>query len=109
MRTVADMRKVAQTADETVANVNRTVEETREPIKRDIEELEATLVEAREMLEEIRAIVAVNSVNLNDTIENFRVTSENLEQFTDEIRQRPFSLLRTKAKPDRQVPPTSAP
>ena len=107
--TVADMRKVAQTADETVANVNRTVEETREPIKRDIEELEATLVEAREMLEEIRAIVAVNSVNLNDTIENFRVTSENLEQFTDEIRQRPFSLLRAKPKPERQVPPTSAP
>ena len=105
--TVTDLRRVAETADKTVANVNRTVEETREPIKRDIEELEATLVEAREMLEEIRAIVAVNSININDTLENFRVTSENLEQFSDEIRQRPWSLIRTKAKPDRQVPSTA--
>ncbi len=107
--TVADLRKVAETADKTVANVNRTVEETREPIKRDIEELERTLVEAREMVEDIRAIVSANSINLNETIENFRVTSENLEQFSDEIRQRPWSLIRTKAKPDRQVPATSAP
>ena len=102
--TVADLRQVAETADETVANVNRTVDETREPIKRDLEELERTLVQAREMLEDTRALVAVNEANINETIENFRVTSENLEQFSDEIRQKPWTLLRAKPKPDRQVP-----
>ncbi len=104
--TVTDLRKVAQTADDTVANVNRTVDETREPIKKDLEELEATLVEARRMLEDIRSVVAVNGVNIDETLQNFRATSENLEQFSDELKQRPWSLIRTKAKPDRQVPPT---
>lgn len=105
--TVAQMRKVGETADETVANVNRTVEETREPIKRDLAELEATLVQAREMLEDVRALVIANDANIAETIENFRATSENLEQFSDEIRQRPWSLLRTKARPDRAVPATA--
>lgn len=105
--TVAQMRKVGETADETVANVNRTIDETREPIKRDLAELEATLVQAREMLEDVRALVIANDANIAETIENFRATSENLEQFSDEIRQRPWSLLRTKAKPDRAVPATA--
>jgi phospholipid/cholesterol/gamma-HCH transport system substrate-binding protein len=104
--TIAQMKRVGETADETVANVNRTVDETREPIKRDLAELEATLVQAREMLEDVRALVTANDANIAETIENFRATSENLEQFSDEIRQRPWSLLRTKPRPDRAVPPT---
>jgi len=102
--TVAELRQVAETADKTVGNIDRTVEETREPIKRDLAELEATLVEARETIAEMRALVAANSSEINQTIENFRRTSENLEQFSDEIQQRPWSLLRTKPKADRQVP-----
>jgi len=102
--TVTKLTTVAETADKTVANVNRTVDETREPIKRDLAELEATLVEAREMLEEVNALVLSNQSNIDQTIENFRATSENLEQFSDELRQRPWSLLRAKPKPDRQVP-----
>ncbi len=105
--TIAQMKRVGETADETVANVNRTVDETREPIKKDIAELEATLVQAREMLEDVRALVTVNDANISETIENFRATSENLEQFSDEIRQRPWSLLRTKPKADRAVPATA--
>jgi phospholipid/cholesterol/gamma-HCH transport system substrate-binding protein len=104
--TIAQMKRVGETAEATVSNVNQTVEETREPIKRDLAELEATLVEAREMLEEVRALVVANDANISETIENFRVTSENLEQFSDEIRQRPWSLLRTKPKAERAVPPT---
>ncbi|MEZ5362396.1 MAG: MlaD family protein [Bryobacterales bacterium] len=102
--TVVDLRKVAETADSTVKNVNRTVDETREPIKKDLAELEATLVQTREMIEDMQALVLSNRSDIDATIENFRSTSENLEQFSDEIRQRPWSLLRTKAKPDRQVP-----
>ncbi len=52
----------------------------------------------------MRTLVSVNSSDINQTVENFRRTSENLEQFSDEIKQRPWSLLRTNPKPDRQVP-----
>jgi len=96
--------KVAKSADVTLINVNKTVEETREPLKRDLEELELTLKEARELLDQIQALVAVNEQNVNESIENFRVASQNIEELTDELRQRPWSLIRVKPKPDRQVP-----
>ncbi len=102
--TIVDLRKVAESADETVKNVNRTVDETREPIKRDLAELEATLVQTRETIEEMQALVLSNRADIDSTIQSFRATSENLEQFSDEIRQRPWSLIRTNPKPDRQVP-----
>jgi phospholipid/cholesterol/gamma-HCH transport system substrate-binding protein len=102
--TIADLRRVAESADETVKNVNRTVDETREPIKQDLAELEATLVQTRETIEEVQALVLSNRADIDSTIQSFRATSENLEQFSDEIRQRPWSLIRTKPKADRQVP-----
>lgn len=101
---MADFRKVAEGADETVRNVNRTVDETREPIQKNIEELERTLVEVRETVEQARALVIVNEQNINETVENFRMASENIESLTDDLKQRPWSLIRVKPKPDRQVP-----
>ncbi len=99
-----DFRQVAARADTMVASANKTVDETREPIKRDLAELERTLKEARTMLENIQALVAVNQEDIGQTIQNFRVASDNVEQLTDELRQRPWSLIRVKPKPEREVP-----
>ena len=99
-----DIQKVARNADSTIANVNRTVEETREPIKRDLEEMEAALKETRRLIADIQTVVVLNEENINETLENIRVSSENIEQLTDEVRQRPWSLIRVKPKEDRQVP-----
>jgi phospholipid/cholesterol/gamma-HCH transport system substrate-binding protein len=104
----AEIRVVAENANDTVKNVNQTVDETREPIKKNLAELEATLVRARETMEEIQSIVAVNEENIGETLENFRVASQNVEQLTDELRQRPWSLIRVQPKPDRQVPVPAA-
>lgn len=99
-----DFRGVASRAQTMVESANRTVEETREPLKRDLAELERTLVEARTLLEDVQALVAVNSYDISETIENFRVASDNVQQLTDELRQRPWSLIRVKPKAQREVP-----
>ncbi len=99
-----DFRVVAKTANTTILNVSRTVDEVRDPLKNDLEELELTLKTARELLEEVRVLVAMNEDGINESVENFRNASENVEQLTDELRQRPWSLIRVKPKADRQVP-----
>jgi hypothetical protein len=45
-----------------------------------------------------------NRANLDETLEKIRVASQNLEQFTDTIKRRPFSLVRIKAEKDREPP-----
>ena len=103
-RLLVDFQAVAEETKATVANANRTLDETREPLKSNLVELEATLKQARRTLEDIQAIVVVNESNINETLENLRVSSQNLKEMSDELRQRPWSLIRVKPKPDRKVP-----
>jgi phospholipid/cholesterol/gamma-HCH transport system substrate-binding protein len=101
---LVDLKKVSANADSTISNVNRTVEETREPIKKDLAEIEATLIQARQVLEDIQGLVATNEPEINETVENLRTASKNLEVLTDDLRQRPWSLIRVQPKEDRRVP-----
>ena len=103
-RLLVDFQAVADETKATVANANRTLDETREPFKSNLVELEATLKQARRTLEDIQAIVVVNESNINETLENLRVSSQNLREMSDELRQRPWSLIRVKPKEDRKVP-----
>ena len=103
-RLLVDFQAVAEETKATVANANRTLDETREPLKSNLAELEATLKQARRTLEDIQAIVVVNEGNINEMLENLRVSSQNLKEMSDELRQRPWSLIRVKPKPDRKVP-----
>ncbi len=99
-----DMLQIAKHADKTMGNLDQTITETREPLKRDLAQIEATLIDTRRLIEDMQALVVVNEENVNETLENFRVSSENIERLTDELRQRPWSLIHVKPKPDRQVP-----
>lgn len=99
-----DMKTIAENADTTMGHLDQTITETREPIKRDLALIEATLNDTRRLIEDMQALVIVNEENVNETLENFRVSSENIEQLTDELRQRPWSLIHVKPKPDRRVP-----
>ena len=99
-----DLQKIARSADTTIGNVNELIAEIRPNLKRDLEELGRTLVEARQLIEEVRTLVSSNEENIHESVENFRIASENIEQLTDELRQRPWSLIRVIPKDDRRVP-----
>lgn len=64
--------------------------------------LRATLMRAERTLDEVRRLLVANRQNLDVTLENFRVSSENIREFTDTIKQRPYSLVRIKNPPDRK-------
>jgi hypothetical protein len=52
----------------------------------------------------MRGTLVYNDENINQMIANFRTTSRNLAELTDEVKQRPFSLIRIRPHADRQVP-----
>jgi ABC-type transporter Mla subunit MlaD len=95
---------VTQHADDAIKNVDGTVTELREPIRKDLTELQQTLQEAHVLLENMQAIVRANNYKIDDTVENLRVATDNLDQLTDSLKQRPWSLIRIKPPTDRKVP-----
>ena len=95
---------LSQHADETVQNVNGTVSEVREPIRKDLAELQDTLQQAKQLLSDIQVMVRANDYKVDDTVENLRVATDNLDQLTDSLKQRPWSLIRIKQPKERKVP-----
>ena len=52
----------------------------------------------------MQIIVRANDSKIGDTVENLRDATDNLNQFTNSLKQRPWSLIRTKQPGDRQFP-----
>jgi phospholipid/cholesterol/gamma-HCH transport system substrate-binding protein len=89
---------------ETVQNVNGTVSDVREPVRKDLAELQNTLLEAKQLLTDMQVLVRANDYKIDDTIENLRTATENIDELTDSVKQRPWSLIRVKQPEDRKAP-----
>jgi len=63
-----------------------------------------TLTDARGLLANMRAMVRANDDRIDDTMENLRAATDNLDQLTDTLKQRPWTLIRVKQPEDRKVP-----
>jgi phospholipid/cholesterol/gamma-HCH transport system substrate-binding protein len=103
-RLTDQLARVTDHADETIQNVNGTVTVLRDPMRKDLAELQSTLEEARGLLQSMQIIVRANDYKIDDTVENLREATDNLNQFTNSLKQRPWSLVRVKQPEDRQVP-----
>jgi phospholipid/cholesterol/gamma-HCH transport system substrate-binding protein len=95
---------LSQHADETVQNVNGTVTDVRGPVRKDLVDLQDTLQQAKALLGDMQKIVRANDDKIDDTVENLRVATDNLDQLTDSLKQRPWSLVRIKQPKERPVP-----
>jgi len=98
------LNTLAQHADTTVQNVNGTVTDAREPLHKDLIELQTTLQQARALLSDMQLVVRANDYKIDDTIDNLRTATDNLDQLTDSLKQRPWSLVRIRQPKERKVP-----
>jgi phospholipid/cholesterol/gamma-HCH transport system substrate-binding protein len=103
-RLTEQLTKVSEHADQTIQNLNGTVTDLRDPMRKDLAELLVTLNQAKGLMQSMQVIVRANDDKIGDTVENLRDATDNLNQFTNSLKQRPWSLIRTKQPDDRQVP-----
>jgi phospholipid/cholesterol/gamma-HCH transport system substrate-binding protein len=103
-RLTDELNALSQHADDTIENVNGTVSDVREPVRTDLAELQNTLLQAKQLLADMQVVVRANDSKIDDTIDNLRTATENLDQLTESVKQRPWSLIRVKQPEDRKVP-----
>jgi len=103
-RLTDELNALGQHADETIQNVNGTVSDLREPIRNDLANLQSALLQAKQLLGDMQVLVRANDYKIDDTIEHLRTATENLDELTDSVKQRPWSLIRIKQPEDRKVP-----
>ncbi len=91
-------------ANTLVGHFDEVTVENRAAIHAALLSLQDSLKDARRLIVNLDGLLDNDRENIDETLENIRTSSQNLKQFTDTIKQRPFSLIRIKAEKDR-VPP----
>jgi phospholipid/cholesterol/gamma-HCH transport system substrate-binding protein len=101
---IAKVGPVVDHADSAIQNMNGVIADVREPISVDLAAVQSTLQQAKDVLADMQGMVRANDFKIDDTMENMRQATDNLDQLTDQLKQRPWSLIRIKQPKERKVP-----
>lgn len=97
-----DFRKTANQANAALSHIDATLMENRPDLRQAVTQMRATLTSASALTDQLNSILNTNSDDLDAIIANLRDITENLKAFTETIKTRPASLIRSTAPPDRE-------
>ena len=103
-----DFRKTAAQANETLAHVDATIGEDRPDLKQAVADLRKSLSSVVTMTAQLNNLLSTNAENLDEIIDNLRHVTDNMNEFTETIKTRPYTLIRSSGeKPHEpgQAPP----
>jgi len=92
---IDDFRKTSAQANDALAHLDTTISENRPDLHKSIESLRRSLASAESLTDQLDRALNANTQNLDEIIESLRVATDNLNEFTDTIKTRPASLLRS--------------
>jgi len=107
--TVDQFKQTAKQADDTLKKIDDLLGENRADLKASIQQLRKTLGDANTLVDQLNRTLNTNGENIDETLENIRLATENLREFTDTIRARPYSLIRTVQPPEHKPGESSNP
>jgi phospholipid/cholesterol/gamma-HCH transport system substrate-binding protein len=90
-----DLRKTSAQANETLSHVDSLIGENRADIRQAIVELRKSLTTIDDLTGRLDQTLDVNSDNIDELLENLRHVSQNLKEFTNTIKTRPYTLIRS--------------
>ncbi|PYT78333.1 MAG: hypothetical protein DMG40_20585 [Acidobacteria bacterium] len=95
-----DLRKTSAEANEALNQVDSLIGENREDLRKAVAELRRSLATVTDLTSKLDQTLDVNAENIDALMENFRRVSENLREFTDTIKRRPYTLIRSSNPPE---------
>src|SRR6267142_28770 len=90
-----DLRKTSAQANETLSHVDSLIGENRADVRQAVIELRKSLTTITDLTDRLDQTLDVNSENIDELLENLRHVSQNLKEFTNTIKTRPYTLIRS--------------
>jgi len=90
-----DLRKTSAQAHETLSHVDSLIGENRADVRQSVVELRKSLTTITDLTDRLDQTLDVNSENIDELLENLRHVSQNLKEFTNTIKTRPYTLIRS--------------
>jgi len=89
-----DLRKTSAQANEALNHVDSLIGENRADVRQAVKDLRESLATVNDLTGRLDQTLDVNSDNIDDLLENLRHVSQNLKEFTNTIKTRPYTLIR---------------
>jgi phospholipid/cholesterol/gamma-HCH transport system substrate-binding protein len=98
-----DFKKTIAQANDAISHLDATLVEDRPDLRASLEKLRETLTSAASLTDELDHTLNANGEDIDEMLDNVRHITENLKEFTDTIKERPSSLIRSAAPKEHQV------
>jgi len=92
-----DLRKTSAEANKALDHVDTMIGENRADVRQAVVELRKSLTTITDLTGRLDQTLDVNSENIDELLENLRHVSQNLKEFTNTIKTRPYTLIRSSA------------
>ena len=100
---IDDFRKTSGQATQVLAHIDSTIGDTQPEVRKAITELRGTLKSLSDLTAQINQTLDVNSENIDLLLDNLLHVTENLKEFTETIKMRPYSLIRAVTPPEHKT------
>ena len=90
-----DFQKTSAEANKALDHIDSMIGENRADIRQAVLELRHTLTNMTDLTAHLNQTLDTNSENIDELLDNFRHVSENLKEFTNTIKARPYTLIRS--------------
>ncbi len=97
-----DLKRTVRQADDALSHIDALIGENRADLRQAVAELRAALASTNSLAAQFDRTMNVNAENIDELLENLRHTAENLKEFTETIKTRPASLIRSSSPPERK-------
>jgi ABC-type transporter Mla subunit MlaD len=88
------VRKASAEANKALAHIDEVLGENQDDVHKAVVEARKSLTNFTDITARIDQTLDVNTENIDELLENFRRVSQNLKEFTDTIKKRPYTLIR---------------
>ena len=89
-----DLRNTAEVANKTLDHIDEFLGENRADVHQSVVELRKSLTTLTDITNRVDQTLDVNTENIDELLDNFRRVSQNLKEFTNTIKKRPYTLTR---------------
>jgi phospholipid/cholesterol/gamma-HCH transport system substrate-binding protein len=96
------IRKTVDQADGTLKKVDGMIGDNREDVRASVIKLRESLERVSSITGQLQEMLDNNDYNIEQLLNNLRIVSENLKEFTDTIKTRPSTLVNPRGPHDRK-------
>ena len=89
-----DVRRTSARADQMLSNLDSALSENRPDLRVSMSELREVLANSKTVMDQLQGIINQNTANIDEIMENMRLSVDNIRVLTEAIKSRPSSLIR---------------